>query len=91
MHGTDNVPLAIELAFRREGTLSGVRKLADTADAYMLDEGFGRCQTKCDTIEFGPGHSRHTWTELRGALPKLDAKCVYLTGYTPFTHELTIS
>ncbi len=44
-----------------------------------------------DRIEFGPGKNEHDWMQLRGALPKLEAECVYLTGFTPFMYEITIN
>jgi hypothetical protein len=33
----------------------------------------------------------HKNTQLRGALPMMDAPTVYLTGFTPFKHTLIIS
>jgi hypothetical protein len=89
--GADRVPLAIELGFRRGGTLTGVVPLAGTADAFLLREGTGEYRAGPDSIRFGPGHADHTWTDLRGALPKLDALSVYLTGFTPFRTTLRIA
>ena len=43
-----------------------------------------------DRIEFGPGRSEHSWTQLRGALPKLQGDSVYLTGFTPFEFRLVL-
>ena len=43
-----------------------------------------------ETIAFGPGLSAHSWTQLRGALPKWDGQSVYLTGFTPFRATITI-
>ena len=43
-----------------------------------------------EVIRFGPGRAEHTWTDLRGAQPKLDALSVYLTGFTPFRATLRI-
>lgn len=88
--GTDRVPLAIELGFRKGGTLGGVTPVASIADAYLLRTGTGTYTSGGDTIRFGPGNSSHTWTSLRGALPKLDAMSVYLTGFTPFRERLQI-
>ncbi len=88
--GTSGVPLAIELAFRKGGKLSGVRSLEDQPDCWLLDDGSGAYQVGDDIVEFGPGKSDHRWTQLRGALPKLDADSVYVTGYTPFEMELGI-
>ena len=91
VRGTDDVPVAIELAFRSGGTLSGVEPVAGTKDAFLLRDGRGRYTLGDDTIEFGPGRAEHTYTQVRGALPKWDGLSVYLTGVTPFTHTLTIN
>ena len=88
--GTDRVPLAIELGFRRGGVLSGVTPITGAKDAYLLAGGTGQSRVGDDTIRFGPGMAQHTWTELRGALPKLDALSVYVTGFTPFRAALRI-
>jgi hypothetical protein len=88
--GTDRVPLAIELGFRRGGTLAGVVPVEGTADAFLLGEGTGEYRLGGDAIRFGPGRAEHTWTDLRGALPKLDALSVYLTGFTPFRTTLRV-
>lgn len=89
--GTDDVPVAVELAFRRGGELSGVEPVADTKDAFLLRGERGRYTCEGRTIEFGPGRVEHTWTQLRGALPKWDGLSVYLTGFTPFRATLQIS
>jgi hypothetical protein len=89
--GTDNVPLAIELAFRHNGKLTNVEHISDISDAYFLKDGFGRFSYKSHTIKFGPGRAEHSWTQLRGAEPKVDAKSVYITGFTPFDYTLIIS
>ena len=89
--GTDGVALAIELGFRRGGELTGATPIAGRADAYFLREGTGEYRLGADTIRFGPGRVEHTWTDLRGALPKLDALSVYLTGFTPFRTTLRIA
>ena len=88
--GTDRVPLAIELGFRRGGALSGVEPLPGTPDAFLLRGETGEYRLGGEMIRFGPGRAEHTWTDLRGALPKLDALSVYLTGFTPFRATLRI-
>ena len=95
IEGTENVPVALELAFRKGGTLAGVTQLdeestKEEANRYLLEKGYGTYQYEDDTIRFGPGSADHRWVQLRGALPKLEAQSVYLTGYTPFEHEITI-
>jgi hypothetical protein len=90
LSGTPEVPVAIELAFRHGGKLSGVEPVAGVADAYLLRAGTGRYTHGGDTIEFGPGRVEHTYTQVRGALPKWDGQSVYLTGQTPFKATLDI-
>jgi len=89
--GTDAVPVAIELAFRRGGALEGVEAVPGVADAHLLRSGTGRYRLGNDVIEFGPGQVEHTYTQIRGALPKWDGQSVYLTGLTPFRARLKIS
>ncbi|WPP48484.1 hypothetical protein [Catalinimonas niigatensis] len=89
--GTDRVPVALEMAFRKGSKLSGVQKVEDTEDAYLLEEGYATLKEGDSAIRFGPGKAEHSWTQLRGALPKLEAQCVYITGITPFEHQIEIS
>jgi hypothetical protein len=91
IRGTNDVPVALELGFRHGGTLEGVEPVKDVANAFLLRAGTGRYRVGDDTIAFGPGQAAHTWTELRGALPKWDGQSVYLTGLTPFHATLTLS
>jgi hypothetical protein len=89
--GTDRVPVAVEMAFRKGSKLANVRKLEDNEDAYLLEEGYGTLSEGDQQIRFGPGRAEHSWTQLRGALPKMEAQCVYLTGYTPFEQQIEVS
>ena len=91
--GTDNVPVAIELAFRKGGELKGVLPSPHgIEDAYLSQNGVPvEYEFEGDKIRVSAGMQEHTWTQLRGALPKLDAMCVYLTGITPFKRKLRIS
>jgi hypothetical protein len=88
--GTDNVPVAVELAFRHGGRLEGVEPVPSVPDAFLLGEGTGRYVSGEDVITFGPGRIEHTWTQLRGALPKWDGLSVYVTGFAPFSATLTL-
>jgi len=93
--GTDNVPLAIEFAFRNGGKLSGVEipsalTEAENAGTFLLKEGTGNYRFEQDSIELNPGLAEHEWTAIRGALPKPDTDCVYITDFTPFKKEVTI-
>jgi hypothetical protein len=91
IRGTDHVPVAVELAFRHGGKLHGVEPVPDLKDAFLLRHGTGRYTLGEDTITFGPGRVEHTYTQIRGALPKWDGQCVYLTGLTPFAATITIA
>jgi len=88
--GTENVPLAIELAFRNGGSLTGVGKSTHEKGAFLLKEGKAKYHFEDDVIEFGTGHAEHEWIRIRGGLPKPDGDCVYLTGFTPFKKKITI-
>jgi hypothetical protein len=90
VEGTERVPVAVEFAFRHGGKLEGVEPLPGLRDAFLLRAGEGRYQLGGDSIRFGPGHAEHTYTQLRGALPKWDGQSVYLTGLTPFEITLQI-
>jgi hypothetical protein len=90
VRGTDDVPVAIELAFRAGGQLEGVEPLADVKDGFLLRAGTGRYRLGNDVISFGPGAAAHSYTQLRGALPKWEGQSVYVTGLTPFQTMLTI-
>jgi hypothetical protein len=89
IEGTENVPFALEFAFLHDGQLEGVEKIKGVSNAYLVVQGEMMKYT-CgkDIINFGPGERKHSWTQLRGALPKLDAQSVYFTGFAPM--ELTI-
>ncbi|HEY1108482.1 MAG TPA: hypothetical protein VGE76_07620 [Opitutaceae bacterium] len=91
LRGTAHVPVAVELGFRRGGTLEGVREVAGLKEAYLLEAGAGKYRFGGDVIEFGPGRAEHTYTQVRGALPKWDGLSVYLTGVTPFEFTLKLS
>ncbi len=90
-NGCENVPVAIEFGFPKGGELAGVVPIPGAEDSFVLEKGSGRYTFDGKTIEFGPGHADHRYTQLRGALPKLDGQSVYLTGFTPFTWQLTIA
>jgi hypothetical protein len=90
VEGTDNVPVVVEMGFNKGGKLVGVEKINGMDNAYLLVEDYGKYIYAGDIIEFGPGHVEHTWTQLRGALPKMDADSVYLTGITPFNITIEI-
>jgi hypothetical protein len=90
IQGTEDVPLAIELAFRQGGKLSGVQPAGNIPNAYLLTEGMGTYHYQGKEISFGPGRCEHRWTQLRGSLPKMNSLSVYITGYTPLEYTLII-
>ena len=89
--GTERVPVAVELAFRHGGKLRGVEPLPEVRDAYLLRDGIGEYVYEDQVITFGPGHTAHVYTQVRGAVPKWDGQSVYLTGFTPYHATLKIS
>ena len=89
--GTENVPVAVELTFRRGGQLKGVEEVPNVGDTFLLRNGFGQYVQGDQIIEFGPGQVEHTWMQLQGALPKRDGLSVYLTGFTPCKIALNIA
>jgi hypothetical protein len=91
MTGTEGVPMALELIFRKGGTLTGVQKHSTKENVYFFTEQNGTYTFKNDKIEFSGSKSLHKNTQLRGALPAMDAPTVYLTGFTPFKYVLRIS
>jgi hypothetical protein len=91
IQGTDRVPVALELAFAHNGKLDGVQKVNEMDDAFFFKENMGQFKFREHTIHFGPGQHAHQWTTLRGAEKKLDAQCVYLTGFTPISWTLEIN
>jgi hypothetical protein len=92
----DETAYAIELCFRRGGTLAGVQAL-DAADNYQLVDGTGSYTVGTDRIEFGPGTGAtrvtmdpgERYTYLNGTLTP-DGHRIYLTGRTPTRYTLQL-
>ena len=92
IQGTKDVPIAIECAFRNGGQLANVQTVAHTGNTFLLPKDTHALYTYGqDGIRIGPGCDDHEWTVLRGGLPKLEALSLFLTGFTPFKHQLLIS
>ncbi len=87
-NGTKNVPVAIEINFREGGKLEGVAPMHKLEDGWALAQDSGSYTMGKDTIRFGPALHEHSFTVMRGALPKLPGPSVYLTGFTPFDHTI---
>jgi hypothetical protein len=90
MRGTEEVPVSLELIFRKGGVVNGAEP-AGRSDAYLLKGQSGTYTVGKDVISFGPGRAEHKWLVVRGALPAMDAPTVYITGFTPFKHRIQIS
>ena len=91
IHGTDDVPVTLELVFRQGGKFTGVQAHATKANAYLFKEAKGTYTLGKDTLQFSAGKLEHKGILLRGALPAMDAPTVYLTGFTPFKHTITLT
>jgi hypothetical protein len=91
IHGTDYVPVSLEMSFRQGGELTGVTADKNAADSYFLESEMGQYKYGDDVITFGPGAVSHKWAEMRGMLPKQNGHSVYITGYTPFKHTIELS
>jgi hypothetical protein len=91
INGTEGVPVTLELIFRRGGSFTGVQPHPTKADAFFFNTPEAIYTVGNSNIHFGPGKLQHKAIQLRGALPAMEAPTVYLTGFTPFKHTLTIS
>lgn len=91
VEGPRNLPVTLELGFRPGGTLDNVTPKEGIDRAYLIKNGAYAVYKKGDdSIRIGPGVASHKWIQLRGALPKLNAECLYFTGYAPCEFEFTI-
>jgi hypothetical protein len=91
LDGPKNLPVTLELGFRLGGTLNNVTQKQGISNAFLIKGGeYATYQKGNDRIKIGPGVGAHKWTQLRGALPKLQADCLYFTNYAPCEFEFTI-
>ncbi|WP_216820607.1 hypothetical protein [Cnuella takakiae] len=95
--GQAGVQVTIELCFNEGGQLTGVSEAGD--DNFFLEKGMGQYAFGGDTIQFGPGAVSHKsirnlegerYSTHFGSL-RTKGMHVYITGTTPFTHQLTFS
>jgi hypothetical protein len=86
--GTVGVPVAVEVNFREGGVLEGCEPAHKVEQGWILKGERGLYRAAKDTMRFGPGRAEHSYTQIRGAEPKMPGPSVYLTGYTPFAHTL---
>ena len=68
----------------------GMRVATIVVLTMLLAGGTGVYRAGKNFIRFGPGAAPHQYTELRGAEPKLPGQSVYITGFTPFDHTITL-
>ncbi|MBS1511315.1 MAG: hypothetical protein JST86_10780 [Bacteroidetes bacterium] len=95
--GTKGVAVTIELCFAEGGTVTGIT--ADDNRNQFLENGYGTFTSGEDSIRFGPGAVTHkNITNLEGErysthFGTLHTKgnYVYITGTTPFHHQLNFS
>jgi hypothetical protein len=95
--GPPNVEVTIEMCFKGGSSITGATM--DEKNNYFLNSGMGQLAMGADTIQFGPGKVEHhnietldseEYTYHQGTL-RTDGLHVYITGYTPFHHKMTIS
>ncbi|MEP6749582.1 MAG: hypothetical protein ABJB86_17725 [Bacteroidota bacterium] len=95
--GQAGVRVTVELCFLEGGVLSGVLP-ADKGNNF-LEKGMGKYEYGGSSIEFGPGVMAHkAVTGLEGerysthfGSLRTEGMHVYLTGITPFKHQLLLS
>jgi hypothetical protein len=94
--GPPNVEVTIELCFKEGSIIVGAEK--DDKGNYFLNSGLGQLAMGADTIQFGPGKVEHhnietldseEYTYHQGSL-RTNGIHVYITGFTPFSHKMTI-
>ncbi len=94
--GPPNVEVTVEMCFNKNGALKGVESLKN--NNFILNSDSGSYTYGGDTITFGPGKKEHRninnleseqYKYHQGSL-RLDGMHVYITGYTPFIHTMTL-
>jgi len=90
-HGTNGVPVAVELCFREGGELVGCREVEGSPGRWICDGEAGEYRVGRSVLRFGPGAAPHRYVQVRGAETKLPGVGVYVTGFTPFDHTLVIT
>jgi hypothetical protein len=98
--GHERVAFAVELTFRPGGTFEGPlqeQTAGGGEKVYFLRGDTARYRVGEDAIEFGPGQAEHQSVNLsgpsysaHGATLRTAGSRVYITGYTPFQHVLSI-
>jgi hypothetical protein len=88
--GTPRVPVTVEISLRPGGRMEGAEALPAVKDAYVLRSGSARYTMNGRSLRIGPGFAEHTWTQIRGAEPRLPFTSLFLCGFTPFDKTITI-
>lgn len=95
--GPPNVEVTIEMCFKEGSSITGA--IMDEKKNYFLKSGLSALSAGGDTIQFGPGKCEHQnienldseeYTYHQGSL-RTNGEHVYITGFTPFHHKMTIS
>lgn len=86
--GTNDVPLAIEVSVREDAEIHGVTPAPNAPEAFLLANGHALIRRGEHAIHLSPGIGDHRWTRLRGTLPQLPGRSIYLCGVTPFRRVL---
>jgi len=95
--GPPNVEVTIEMCFKEGSNITGAT--LDEKKNYFLKSGTAELSTGTDAIQFGPGKCEHLnienldseeYTYHQGSL-RTNGEHVYITGFTPFRHTMTIS
>ncbi|MEN9907086.1 MAG: hypothetical protein RLZZ540_227 [Bacteroidota bacterium] len=95
--GPPNVEITIEMCFK-EGIQVAGATLGEKGN-YFLKSGTAQLSMGADAIQIGPGIAEHQnvnnldseeYTYHQGSL-RTDGVHVYITGFTPFHHKMTIS
>lgn len=95
--GQDGVAVTIELCFAEGGKLTGVTS-PENGNSFLAND-FASYEMGADVIRFGPGVMAHKKiTDLGGekysthfGSLRTEGMYVYITGITPFKHQLTFS
>ncbi|PJJ09307.1 hypothetical protein CLU83_2654 [Flavobacterium sp. 1] len=95
--GPPNVEVTIEMCFKEGSNITGA--IMDEKKNYFLKSEMGLLSLGADTVQFGPGKCEHLnvenldseeYTYHQGSL-RTNGEHVYITGFTPFHHKMTIS
>ena len=95
--GPPNVEITIEMCFK-DGTQVAGAILGEKGN-YFLKSGTAQLSMGADAIQLGPGICEHQnvsnldseeYTYHQGTL-RTDGVHIYITGFTPFRHKMTIS